>query len=244
MLKKDLQKLGLNQKESIVYLSLLELGEVLLEDVVKKSGVKRTTLYDVINSLKEKGLVGTSRRKKRVIYFAQDPRILERKIDEQKKTIKDVMPELLSLVNTIEKKPKVRYYEGEEGIKEVYMDTLEYENQEMLGWVSGEALRVFDEKFLHEYYLPERIKRKIWVRAIAPDVKNMQDFKNMDDKFIRKTKLISAEKFPFNVEINLYGGKNIAIMSFKENFGMVIESKDFYITLKSIFESQWSLLAE
>jgi len=242
MLKKDLQKLGLNQKEAIVYLALLELGEGLLEDIVKKSRVKRTTLYDIVNSLKEKGLVGTGRRKKRVVYFAQEPQILARKIDEQKRIAESVMPELLSLANTIEKKPKVRYYEGQEGIKEVYVDTLKYKDQEMLAWVSGEAVKLFDRKFLHEYYLPERVKRKIWMRAIAPDVKTMQDFKNLDNKFIRKTKLVSADKFPFDVEINLYGEKNIAVMSFKEKFGMVIESKSFYTTLKSVFELQWDLM--
>ena len=72
----------------------------------------------------------------------------------------------------------------------------------------------------------------------------MENVKMHDQKHLRQTRLISPEKFPFEVEINLYGNNSIGIMSFKEQFGLIIESKKIYNTLKSIFEMNWNSLAK
>lgn len=238
MLSKDLEKLDLNDKESKVYLALLELGEANIQRIAKKSGVKRTTVYDVLENLKAKGLLSSVTRNKKVLYSAEDPRTLEEKLEEKKNTLKRIMPELLSIANALDKKPKIRFFEGLEGIKEVYKDTLNYPNQEMLAWVSPQAAN-FDLKFLDDFYLPRRIEKRIWVRAIAPDENFIQNFKSLDEKSLRRTKLVSISQFPIEVEIDLYGKDKTAIMSFQEKIGLIIESKKIYITLKSIFEMNW-----
>ncbi len=244
MLAKNLEKLGLTAKEAKVYLALLELGEANIQNISKKSKVKRTTVYDVIDSLREKGLVGVTVSRKKVLYFAENPQLILNKIEEKEKIAREIMPELMSIANALEKKPKIRFFEGDEGIKEVYLDTLNYPGEELLAWVTGEAVKSFDKSFLNEYYLPQRIKKKIWVRAIAVDDEVMRQYKESDQKFLRKTRLISSKEFPFVVEINLYGGSKIAIMSFKEKISLIIESQKIYTTLKSIFELQWCSLSK
>lgn len=239
MLSKDLQNIGLSEKESKVYLASLELAQANINQLAKKSGIKRTTIYDIIESLKEKGLISVTKKGKKTLYFAEDPRALEKQLDERKNSLQKIMPELLSITNLMDKKPVIRFFEGIEGIKEVYKDTLNYPDQELLAWVSEEAVVAFDEKFLNEYYLLKRLDKKIWVRAIAPDKPYMQKYKGMDEKSLRRTKLISMEKFPLEVEINLYGRRNIGIMAFKEKVGLIIESPTIFTTLKSIFEKNW-----
>jgi HTH-type transcriptional regulator, sugar sensing transcriptional regulator len=239
MLAKDLTGFGLNEKESSAYVALLELGEATIGQVAKKAGVKRTTLYDIIESLKRSGFVGVSKRGKKTLYFAEDPRKLEEKLEEKTFVLKRMLPELLSIANTIDKKPKIRYYEGIDGIKEVYKDTLKYEDRELLAWVAEVAVEAFDEKFLNEFYISKRLEKKIWVRAIAPDLPYMQKFKGLDQASLRTTKLVDATMFPFEVEINLYGGSKIGIMSFQEKLGLIIESAKIHKTLKSIFELNW-----
>lgn len=242
MLEKNLEKLGLDDKEARVYLALLELGEGNIQQIAKKSGVKRTTVYDIIESLKLKGLLSSVRKNKKELFYAEDPRKLEDMLDEKKQTLRRILPELLSIANALDKKPKIRFYEGAEGIKEVYRDTLKYPDQELLAWVSEEAVISFDEKFLNEYYLPKRVEKKIWVRAIAPDRVYMQKYKGLDEKSLRRTKLVSMEKFPLEVEINLYGKNKIGAMSFGEKIGLIIESQKIYTTLRSIFELNWNSL--
>ncbi len=243
MILNDLQKLGLSGKEAKVYLAVLELGEGNIQQISKKSGVKRTTVYDIIDSLKEKKLLLELAKNKKVVFSAEDPRKIEGQLDERKETLKKILPELLSITNLLDKKPTIRFYEGDEGIKEVYKDTLNYPDQELLAWVSQEAITGFDVDWLEKYYVPKRREKKIWVRVIAPGTEEITNqYKSVDEKSLRKTKIVSAQEFPFEVEINLYGKNRVAVMSFAEKIGFIIESPKLFRTLKSIFELNWKSL--
>lgn len=244
MIAKDLVKFGLTEKEASVYLALLELDTASVGRIAKKSGVKRTTLYDIISSLQKQNLVGTSRRGAKTLYFAEDPRKFEDMLEEKEHVLHKMLPELLSITNSLERKPKIRYYEGSEGIKQVYKDTLAYPDQELLEWVPEEIFGSFDIDFLNTFYVPKRLEKKIWVRSIAPNLPEMQEFQSSDSQSLRKTVLIDQHAFPFDVEINLYGKRNVGIMSFHEEFGLIIESERLFRTLKSIFELEWRILTE
>ena len=182
------------------------------------------------------------RRGRKTVYIAEDPRVLRDGLEEKRQTLERMLPELLSVANFLDNKPTIRYFEGFEGIKDVYKDTLHYPDQELLAWVSDDAIQDFDEEFLNEYYLPRRLAKKIWVRAIAPDRPYMQVYQGLDEKSLRRTKLTSTARFPLLVEINLYGGNRIAVMSFAEKLGLIIESQRIYATLKSVFEMNWESL--
>lgn len=225
-----------------MYLRLLELGEANIAQISKKANIKRTTCYDIIESLKKKGFIATITKKKRIYYFAEDPRKMERYLEEKKHLLNNMLPQLLSVANFIDKKPKIRYFEGIEGIKEVYRDTLNYPKQEILAWISDEAVTHFDIDWLWNFYVVKRVENKIWQRSIAPDVPYLKNVKTYDQEHLRQTRLISSKEFPFQVEINLYGGAFIGVMSFQEKIGLVIESKKIFNTLKSIFEGHWKSL--
>lgn len=236
--------MGLDGKEAQVYLSLLEIGEASIAKITKKSGVKRTTVYNAIEALKEKGLVSATIKKQGILYLAEDPRKLEQKLNEKMLSLKNILPELLSISNFIDKKPKIRYFEGIEGIKEVYRDTLNYPGQETLAWASQDAVKYFESDWLWKNYLPQRIEKKIWQRAIVPDNPEIREFTTENQKHLRRTKFIPKDRMPFEVEINLYGDQKIAVMSFEEKLGLIIESKKIYNTLKNIFEIMWEMLTE
>jgi hypothetical protein len=167
---------------------------------------------------------------------------LEQFLDEKRHMLKGILPELLSVTNLIDKKPKIRYFEGIEGIKDAYRDTLNFPDQETLAWASQEAVKYFDPEWLRNVYLPKRVESKIWQRTIAPDNPEIRSFTEKDREHLRQTRFIPKEQIPFEVEINLYGKQNIAIMSFEEKIGLIIESKKIYNTLKSIFEMNWNSL--
>jgi len=240
MLLNKLTQIGLDKKEAEIYLALLEIGAAPISQISKKSGVKRTTVYDAIESLKKKGVVTVAKKGKRSTYFAEDPRMLGEHIDDSKETFINMLPELLSVANFIDKKPKIRFFEGVIGLKEVYRDTLNYQDRELLAWVPEETQTIFDKKFLNEQYHPKRIEKKIWMRAIAQSDPSMHEYKTLDSSSLRKTKLIPADAFPLDVEIILYGNRNIGIISFADQMGLIMESRGIFITLKSIFEAHWN----
>ncbi|TAK95422.1 hypothetical protein EPO05_04355 [Patescibacteria group bacterium] len=238
-MKKRLQKLGLGEKESKVYLAILELGHANIQAISKKSGVKRTTVYDVLEDLKKKGLISITGKGKRNVYVAEDPRKIGHEIDERKHAFTHLLPELLSLANLLDKKPRIRYFEGLSGLREVYEDTLTYHDQEIVAWIADEGLKTMGQDYFTQEYDPERKEKKIWVRAIAPDNELMRDFKKLDAQSLRQTRIISNRALDLDVEIVLYGKSKIGIIAFNEEMGLIIESTKIYKTLKSIFELCW-----
>ena len=242
MLLDKIKQFGLNDKEAATYLALLELGEATVQSLAKKSKVKRTSLYDILYSLKDKGLVGSTMRKKHRYYIASDPRELELKLEERKRSIKSIIPELLSISNFIDKKPKIKFYEGEEGIKEIYLDTLNYPDRPLWAWVTEEIFGTnIGQDFVY-YYLSQRVDRKIWAYVIAPDNDVIRKYKLDDQKYLRQTRIEPSKDFNVRVEIDLYGSDKIGIMAFGEQIGLIIESKKLFDTLKSIFDIHWNKL--
>src|SRR3989344_1634503 len=123
-------KAGLSQDESKVFLVLLELGRGTVTEITRKAGLNRTTGYDILDNLVAKGLASISGKEPKQEYLAESPdkivAMLEKEINaksEQLKKIKSVLPEMKSLHN-VAGRPKVMFYEGVQGLKDVYEDTL------------------------------------------------------------------------------------------------------------------------
>jgi len=60
----------------------------------------------------------------------------------------------------------------------------------------------------------------------------------------RKSSTPDPQKYPFSVEINIYGHQRVALMSSKEETGIIIEGAEIYKTMKLIFELVWDNLPE
>lgn len=244
MIVDDLKNAGLNESEARVYLAALELGETNISRIAKKSGTKRTTTYLVIDALKEKGLINFYKKRNKAVFVAEDPRKLGEKMEERQHAIRRIMPELLSYANLTDKKPVIRFFEGKEGLKDLFKDILKYPNSEVLEWYSESYVHDFSEEFFSGYYTPRRVNNKIWVRAILPNNEIIRKLVVRNEKELRQTKLLDPEKYKIKIEINIYGGNKVSVIAFKEEIGLVIESKIIYESLKNIFELMWEYLPE
>lgn len=244
MLKQDLKVIGLDDSEASAYLALLELDEASIAQIAEKAKLKRPTTYLIVESLREKGLVSMVKRKKKTLFLAEDPRKILDMLEERKQKMNRIMPELLSFANVLDKKPGIRYFEGWEGIKTVYRDTLNYPGQEFQTFFSEVFLTHFDEKFFTEFYYDQRLQKRIFVRAILPDNANTREVVSHDQEQLRKTKLAPAGMFHLDIEINTYGKDRVGIISPKEDFALIIESKKIHDSLQSLFELVWSFLPE
>jgi len=232
-----LKQFDLNDKESQVYLAMLELGQAKVQEISIKANIKRTTAYDILSSLIGQGLVGQTQKGKKRLFYAEEPEKLYKLLKEKQEKLNDILPILKSLYNTAGSKPKIRYYEGAAGLKNVYRDTLTYQG-ELLAFVTENIIKNLGQDFAAEY-ISKRTKAKISVRAIAPDTEEMISYKKTDKEFIKQTRLVAKEKFPFTIEMNIYGNK-LAFMSFKESLGIIIESNEIANNLRLLFELAWS----
>jgi sugar-specific transcriptional regulator TrmB len=235
-IKPILRKFDLKNKEIDVYLACLELGMASAIQIGKKASVIRTTVYDILQNLIAKGLIGQTKKGKRRLFYAENPEKLKKLLLEKEKQLAEIMPILMSMQNIAGAKPTIRYYEGKEGLKEVYRDTLNYKG-ELCAYVSENIIILLGRDFADEYK-EKRKKAKIFAKVIAPDTKELIEYKQTDKKDTKITKLVSKTKFPFTIEMNIYGNK-IALMSFKEEMGIIIESTEIAKNMKFLFELAW-----
>ena len=242
MLRKELENAGLSKNEAKIYLAALELGETNISRIAKKALIKRTTAYLAVESLKTKGLINTFKKKNKTVFFAEDPRMIQEKMAERKNAIDRIMPELLAVTNVLDKKPAIHYFEGKDGIKELFKDILKYPNQEVLEWYSQAYAEDFEEEFFSKYFTPKRVAKKIWVRAILPDHAIIRKLAAQNEKQLRQAKLLDREKYNIKIEINIYGNNKVSIISFQEEIGLIIESQKIHDSLKNIFELMWEFI--
>ncbi len=241
--KKQLLEIGFAEKEAGVYLALLELGPSVVSEISRKAGINRTTGYDILELLCAKGLVNALGEGKIKKYAAEEPQkmiaLAQEKFEQTQKqfeAVKKLLPELNSIFNKTEK-PKVKFYEGKEGLKEVYEDTLSSKELLIRGYSCAEPMNQSLPDFI-PYYIKQRVSKKIQGRMIAPDTPGIRELMKTDKRDLRESRVVPQEKLDLAVEINIYDNK-VMIASWEENLGVIIESQKIADAQKKIFELAW-----
>ena len=240
----SLEDIGLKPKEAKIYLALLELGESSVVQIAKSAGIKRTTVYNILPDFINRGLVASAFKKKRKVYFIEDPRSLKNDIKEKGNVIDRMMPELLAIQNVIPSKPRITFYEGLGGMKDLYQDTLESsrEGETLLSYTGLSDFSNLMPAEYANYYIGERAKRKIRARIIASDSPTAQAWKNTAIQDLRDIRIVDNPNFRFNADMEIYANK-VALISYRENFlGVIIESKEINQMQRAAFELMWSSL--
>lgn len=242
-IKNVLQQFGLEGKKADVYLAALELGSATVIEISKKAGIKRTTCYDILLDFIVEGLISQTQKGKKRLFVGEDPEKIQRNLKNKERLFSEILPQLQSIHNVRGSKPKIRFYEGKEGLKEVYADTLRYKT-ETLGFASDDIIKAMGMEWSMEY-LARRKKAGIWAKGIIPGTEFMKEnFLSKDVEQLRVTKIIDCKKYPFTIEINIYGHQSVALISAKEEIGLIIEGQEIHNTMKLIFQLIWDLLPE
>jgi len=235
----SLKQLGLNQREQDVYLAILQMEKASINDLSLRAKTKRSTTYNIVYRLKAEGFVSETTENKKHIFIANNPELVLSVLDEKKRHFKQELPAILSLYNTLPQKPKVAYFEGLEGIKQLYEDTLlvTHRGGEILAYVTIETPKALGEYTID--YVTRRAKKGIRLRGIYNDSPEIRKYLIHNKEQLRESKIISEKEMPLENEINIYSNKMIIITYRPEPFGVLIESKEVADTQRAIFEMAW-----
>ena len=96
-----------------MYLGALALGPAKVSDIAKAAEIKRTTVYPVIESLKQKGLMSLEVKGFKQLFVAEHPDKLDSMLELRKKELQDNFPALLGMYNLAGTESSIKYYEGE-----------------------------------------------------------------------------------------------------------------------------------
>ena len=160
---RQLMDAGLTANESKVYYSLLKLGQSSVTEIMKRSGVYRSNVYDTLEKLMTKGLIASVVRSGRKEFTAANPAQLYKILDEKKKEIDEIMPELKAEYEERKVVNEVRHFKGQEGIKAVLREINEEAHYDAFG-ISSNLAKVVPYYFNH--WIQERIDKKLTARMI------------------------------------------------------------------------------
>ena len=247
MLQNVLQKLGLNAKEVEVYMTALELGRQPASTISRRVNIPRNTTCFILDKLVDKGWMKKVTRANTQLYTPEEPKNLihemERQrvdvnaqIDKKVGQLNEVLAELESRYRPESTKPKVTFYEGDDGLVKVYEDTLK-SSETIRSFAAFDAMHGVLPDYFKTYY-QRRAKNEIMIRSIHPDTPLAREKTKNDKKEWRDSRLIPAKPYSFTPEIQLYNNK-VSITSLKEKLGIIIESQEIYEAMGVAFELAW-----
>ncbi len=247
MIENVLQNLGLTSKEIEVYLTALEIGTQPASVLARKVKIPRNTTRFILDKLVDKGWIRKATKANTQLYTPEEPQNmvnqLERQrveqnvlIDKKVEEVKSVMAELESRFRPTSTKPKVTFYEGNEGLVKVYEDTLS-SSETLRSLASFDSLHGILPDYFKTYF-ERRTKNKIHIRSIHPDTPLARESTKHDKQVDRESRLVPADQYSFSPEIQIYDGK-LSITSLKEKLGIIIESREIYEAMAVAFELAW-----
>lgn len=238
-------QLGCNEKHIKFYNANLELGAATLVEIIKKARLQRSTAYIVAAEMVAKGLVNEDHKAYKKLFTAAEPDLLLQKLEARQRQItrntvalKEALPELRAAHQTTTTRPRVRTFEGKDGLVAVWKDILS-EQQEILLWTNQETESHVFGRGTHEQFIAERVAKGIEIRVLAVKNSEAETLQAHDDTSLRKTKLLSEDVY-FTSETYIYGNK-IAVLDIGRNiFGVITENEQVANSQRAIFEMVWA----
>lgn len=246
-----IEKLGLNKNEALVYETLLTNGVQSIKKLATLlPKISRTNLYNILNSLEQKELI-SAEDKVKLQFKANSPYALtayvsdeKRKAEEAEKIAQTILPALNELYKGSTERPVVRVFEGLDGIKQIYEDTLT-ENKPIYAFLELKEANPQVYRWLRSNYASRRAKAKIKAFVIVATDQNDEkaiEYHNADKVENRESYLVDKSMFPSRLEVQIYGDK-VSFANYNKDdilMGVIIENKFIASSMKGLWDLAWS----
>lgn len=123
--EKILQKIGLSDRESLIYIDLLENGISSISEISKRLKIHRPVIYKTIPILEESALISHTVKGKRTYYMAESPEKLRGIMENLSKSFEKTIEGLEEIYSQNGKQPSIRMSSGRKAIEQVFYDVLE-----------------------------------------------------------------------------------------------------------------------
>lgn len=216
-----IRKAGLTESQAKGYLALVEHGSLTPTELATQTDETRTNAYAVADKLVQLGLA-TKKDGKPAKYTASHPSSLELLAEKRRKAIiqseqavKGGLAPLIDLFYANTEMPGTQTYQGIDGIKAVYNDTLKAGKDIYLVRTTADAPDLGIEYL--DAYRAKRAQTGIHTYALTPDtpVGRQHAESGEDTKMLFHRTFLPDDSYTAPVEIDIYGNK-IALIAFGE----------------------------
>ncbi|MFA5992730.1 MAG: helix-turn-helix domain-containing protein [Candidatus Pacearchaeota archaeon] len=230
-IEQTLEKVGLSSNEIKTYLTLTDHGSMKAGRISKIAQIDRSSAYNAIKLLIEKGLVSYVLIGKVKWFQAAGPRRLLDYIKEQEEDLKEIIPQLSERHKAHKIEGQLRMFKGLKGVKTIFLDIARTGKNNYAFGSEGQ----FSERMPDFAYHFDLLKKqnKIHTKLII-----RKGRKELDNKTTEYRYLENIEESP--AVTNIYGDKIAIIIWTDEPEGIIIENAAAAKAYKAYFDVMWN----
>lgn len=244
-MEKTLKQLGLAEKEARVYMALANASPAKAGTLARDTSLPRQTINSTLKKLLQRGFV-TQGKLRGINQYFTDPKdllvIIDRQkqaLDRERRDLEKALPALIEKQHRPKTFPKVSYYEGVSGMKQLFEHILKYykKNGERrfrayginkFGEVLGDYLYDFVKK-RHAY----GVKTELFIG------KGEDDFMITDGRSSALGRTVKHLNMPPQQAGAYIVGDAVYLFSYRDNVGIKIENAAIVELLKASFDDHW-----
>lgn len=246
-----LSRLGLGDKETKVFLSLVKLGPSTVSEIADEAKITRTHVYELAESLKQKGLLTQMETKGVRRYEALDHTGLLAYLSHKQKELHELEKSFAvsaNQFNALRKggklKTKVRFFEGTKGVEAIYHEIKRDLKSQPPGY---EVLTIFSPSRV-ETLIPGWLQMELYIdepgmkkRGIVADTAFTQHYleKMRSSKNAHSYKIWPKGKDEFPTDTIYWLNKITLIDLIDYPSGIIIEDAAIVQSFKMWFEFIW-----
>lgn len=240
-------ELGLTQSEKLTYLSLLELGDTTRANLVKKTKISGSKIYDVLERLQQKGLATIYIENKVKHFKPQNPKQLinylsdkQEQINLQKEKIENLLPKLSAEFLSSKKDQEVEMLIGLKSIRLFFEEQIDELKKGEINYVIG-GTRGSQEEFVVTFF------RRIHIAREKKGLITKMLYNKRQEKIVKQS--YSSKEFPKTqtkfidhtsaVSINIHKNKTLIMIFGKEITGIKITSDAIADSFREYFDLMW-----
>lgn len=237
-------KIGLTKNESIVYLTLLKIGTSKTGNILKSSNINSGKIYEILESLKQKGLASETIIDNIKYFTGAPPKQLSQYIEikknailEEEQIVNHMIPQLSMIRKEKLENKKILIYSGFKGIITAAEEALE--NTRPKEEILSLGISDINAKYQRYWIKWEKMRQLKNIRA-----RYILSQKGAIYDDIKKEKNVQTKILALNtpVGIDIYGTDKILIIQYQEPASCtLIYDENTATSFKSFFEVLWKV---
>src|SRR3989344_7886236 len=234
MIEEKMRGLGFSDNEVKVYIALLKIGRSKAGRIAKECSLDRTSTYNALKRLKEKGMAASILESSRQVFAPAEPSKITDFFKEQEERAKLIVPELEKMKGFAREKENILKFRGFAGIKTVLNDILKTCKDGEEHYIIGSEGQLTQRMpTFAEIFVARKDKKKLRARVLLRKGR----FSDVRSKYA-KVRYLPQDVASQSVT-NIYGNKVAIILWSEIPEAIIIDDKSTAETYKDYFEFMW-----
>ncbi len=239
----QLQQLNLSLNEAKVYSALLEIGQTSAGEIIKKTGLHRSVVYETLDKLISKKMVFKLKKDNIAHFQPTDPARILQNIKSQQALVLDLIPKLKKMIDT--NLPEITVFEGIEAYRRFWMDSINRLPEGSTDYVAGSIGKKWFDFMGRDYdkFLKLRVERRIKWKMIVFGREEVEEELLRKYPKINEFRIIERKNAGPNLDgnFNILGEESVVLHSASEPMIIEIKNPTLVKVFKNIFDLLWSI---